>query len=173
MQRLIDVAFVHLGITDQRHHAAQRQIAAPVLGGDIVLHDRRKRRDRDAKADRSGREIDIIHVLGPAGVALHPTETAEILHLFAGLVAHQILDGVKERRGMGFDRDPVLWPQRVEIERCQDRHHRGRRRLMPADLDPVYLGPDVIGVMDHPVRQPQQALFNGFQMGKIRHRQLL
>ena len=36
---------------------------------------------------------------------------------------------------------------------------------MPAHLDPISLGPDVVGVMDHPVRQPQQALFDGFEMG--------
>jgi hypothetical protein len=36
---------------------------------------------------------------------------------------------------------------------------------MPTYLDTVHLGPDVVGVMDHPVRQPQQPLFDGLQKG--------
>ena len=35
---------------------------------------------------------------------------------------------------------------------------------MPADLDPVDLGADMVGVVDHPVRQPQEALFEGLQV---------
>ncbi len=35
---------------------------------------------------------------------------------------------------------------------------------MSPDLDATGLGPDVIGVVDHPVRQPEQALFYGFEV---------
>lgn len=35
---------------------------------------------------------------------------------------------------------------------------------MPPYLDPVSFGTDVVGIMDHPMRQPQKPLFNGFQV---------
>ena len=35
---------------------------------------------------------------------------------------------------------------------------------MPADLDAVALVAQVVGVVDHPVRQPQQPAFNGLEM---------
>ena len=41
---------------------------------------------------------------------------------------------------------------------------------MPAHLNPVRLGADVVGVVDHPMRQPEQPLFHGFQ---VDHKSLL
>ena len=37
---------------------------------------------------------------------------------------------------------------------------------MSANLDPVRLGADMVGIVDHPVGQPQQALLDGFQVGR-------
>ena len=38
---------------------------------------------------------------------------------------------------------------------------------MAAHLDTVRLRPDVVGMMDHPMRQPQQPLFDGLQVMRI------
>lgn len=35
---------------------------------------------------------------------------------------------------------------------------------MTAGLDPIDLGPDMVGVVDHPMRQPEQPLFDGLEM---------
>ncbi len=53
------------------------------------------------------------------------------------LLAEQILDRVKDRAGVRLDGDAVLRPQHREIERRHDGGERGRRRLVPADLQPV------------------------------------
>ncbi|CRL11364.1 hypothetical protein NIT7321_02219 [Phaeobacter italicus] len=34
---------------------------------------------------------------------------------------------------------------------------------MAADLDAVFLGAQVVGVVDHPMGQPQKPLFNGLE----------
>ena len=39
--------------------------------------------------------------------------------------------------------------------------------MMPADLDPLCHGADVIGVVDHPMRQPEITLLDGLEMGLI------
>lgn len=38
---------------------------------------------------------------------------------------------------------------------------------MAADLDPIHLRAHMIGLVDHPVRQPQEALLYGLQMLNI------
>ena len=165
LQAFVDVALVQFGVPHQRDHPPHGPVLRPGLGRHIVLHQRGKGRDCHPKADRAGREIHVVHVLGARGIGLHAAIAAEVLHLLAAEIAHQVLHGVEDRRGMGLDRHPVLRPQRGEIQRRQDRHHRGRGGLVPADLDPVHLGADVVGVVDHPVRQPQQPLLDGLQMG--------
>ena len=35
---------------------------------------------------------------------------------------------------------------------------------MAPDLHAIDIGADVVGVVDHPVRQPQEALFHGLQV---------
>lgn len=52
----------------------------------------------------------------------------------------------RSAKGMRLDRHPVLGPQRREMEPGHDRDHRGRECLMPADPDPVDLGPDMVGL---------------------------
>lgn len=35
---------------------------------------------------------------------------------------------------------------------------------MPTHFDPVHLGPNVIGIVDHPMGQPQKALFDRLEV---------
>jgi len=86
---------------------------------------------------------------------LRALETAKIFQLLAGLTPEQILDGVKHRARMWLHRDAILGPQHREIQRRHDRRQRGGGRLMAADLEPIGVGPDVVGVMNGPRRQPQ------------------
>ena len=154
-QRLEDIALVHLGVADQRDHASLRPVLHPAMRLDVILHQRGKQCLRDAEADRTGREIDIVGILGARRIGLRAFETAKIFQLLAGLVAEQILDGMKYRAGMRLYRDAVLRPQYREIKRRHDGGERRRRGLMAANLQAVDIGPDVIGVMDGPGRQPQ------------------
>ena len=57
--RLEDVALVHLGVADQRDHAAFRPVGREVRAH-VVLHQRGEQRLRDAEAHRAGREIDVV-----------------------------------------------------------------------------------------------------------------
>ena len=152
-QRLEDVALVELGVADQRHHAAGlRPGGRQLLQSHIVLHDRREERHRHAKADRAGREIDVVDILGARRIGLRAAQRAEAFELLARLVAEQILDGVEDRRGMRLHRDPVLGLQHGEIERRHHRRERRARGLVAADLQPVPVGAQVVGVMDRPGR---------------------
>ncbi len=154
-QRLENIALVHLGIADQRDHPPLGPILHPAMRLDVVLHQRGEQCLRDAKADRAGGEIDVVGVLGARRVGLRAFETAKILQLVVGLTPEQILDGVEHRAGMRLYRDTVLWPQHREIQRRHDGGERRRRGLMAADLQAVGIGPDVVGVVDGPRRQPQ------------------
>ena len=75
---------------------------------EIVLHQAGEDRDRGAEADRAGREIDVVGVLGARRIGLRAAEGAEVHQLVVRLVAEQILDGVEDRAGMRLDRNPVL-----------------------------------------------------------------
>ncbi len=154
-QRLVDVALVQLRIADQRDHAPLRPVAAPAMGADVVLHQAGERGHGNAEADRAGREIHVVDVLGARWIGLRAAEAAEVLQLVERLVAQQILDGVEHRRGVRLHRDAVLRPQDREIERGHDADQRRRRGLMPADLQPVVVVALVIGVVDDLGRQPQ------------------
>ncbi len=125
------------------------------MRGDVVLHQRGEQRLRNAETDRAGREIDVVGILGARGIGLRALVAAKVLQLLAGLVAEQILDGMKHRARMRLHRDAVLRTKHGEVQRRHDVGERGGRRLMAADLQPVGIGPDVIGVMDRPRRQPE------------------
>ena len=58
--------------------------------------------------------------------------------------------------GMRLHRNPVLRAQDLEIERRHDGDRPSAGRLVAAHLQPVAVGPDMVGVVDHPGRQPQQ-----------------
>ena len=154
-KRLEDVAFVHLGVADQRDHLAVGQLLGHALGVQVVLDERGKQRLGDAQADGAGREVDVVDILGARGVGLSPLVAAKILQLFPGLVAEQVLDRMEDRARMRLDRHPVLGTQDREIERRHDRGQRCRRRLVAANLEPVLVGTDVVGVVDRPGGQPQ------------------
>ena len=164
--RLEDIAFVHLGVADQRHHAAFRLVGREVRAH-VILHQRREQRLRDAEADRAGREIDVVGVLGARRIALRALVAAERLELLARLLAEQILDGVEVRRRMRLHRDAVLRPQHVEIERRHDGGERGGRGLMPADLQPVGAFAQMVGVMDGPAGEPENLLLEFGQNGEV------
>ena len=110
---------------------------------------------RGAQADRSGGNIDIVGILGPRGIGLRAAESAETFDLFPGLMPEKILDRMEDRRCMRFDRHPVLGTEHIEIERRHHRRHRRAGRLMTAHFEPVPGGTKMIGIVDHPARQPQ------------------
>ena len=95
-QRFVDIALVEFGIADQRDEAAAIRFGHLAVRGEIILHQAGEGGDRDAKADRASREVDRDLVLGPAGVALHAAEAAEILQLLDALAAEQIMDRVEQ-----------------------------------------------------------------------------
>ena len=101
------------------------------------------------------------------GIALRALVAAEVFELLARLLAEQILDGVEDRRGVRLDRDAVLRPQHAEIERRHDGGERGRRRLMAADLQPVGVLAQMVGVVDGPARQPQHLAFEFAEDGEV------
>ena len=154
-QRLEDVAFVHLGITDQRDHAPLGPVLHPAVRLDVVLHQRSEQCLGDTKPYRASREIDVIGILGARRIGLRTLEAAKIFQFFAALVPEQILDRVKHRARMRLHRDAVLRPQHREVQGRHDGGERGRRGLMAADLQPVGIGTDVVGVVNGPRRQPQ------------------
>lgn len=85
--------------------------------------------------------------------ALEPTK---IFQLLADLVSGEILDRMKDGRGMWLHRHAVLRAENVEVKHCHDGCERGGGCLVAADL---YLtgGADVVGMMDHPCRKPERA----------------
>ena len=78
---------------------------------------------------------------------------------------------MQHRPGMRLHRHPVLRPQNLEIQSGHDGGDRGAGRLMPADLQPIAIRPQMVGVMDHPGGQPEQFLLDRreiFQLPQFR-----
>ena len=115
LKGFVDIAFVEFCVTDQCDHAPHQAFRAPLLGTDVILNNRCKCSEGHAQPDRPGREIHVVHILGPAWITLDPREAAEVFHLFAGDVAHQVLHRVKDRTGMRLDRDAVLRLEGTEV----------------------------------------------------------
>ena len=155
-QALVDIALVQFGIADQRHEPPAVGLGHLAVRGEIILDQAGEGGDRHPKPDRPGREIDRDSVLGPARIALHPAEAAEVLQLLEALRPHQIMNRVEQGPGMRLDRDPVVGAERAEIKRGHDRAHRRAARLVPADLQPVAGFAQVIGIVDRPRRQKAQ-----------------
>jgi hypothetical protein len=158
-QRFEDVALVEFSVADQRDHAPFGPAQTPGMRAHIVLHQRGEQSLRHTQADRTGGEIDVVGILGARGIALRTLVAAECFEPFARLLAEQVLDGVEDRRGMRFHRHAVLWPQHGKIERRHDGGERGARCLMAADLQPIAILAQMIGVMDGPAREPENLLF--------------
>ena len=96
------------------------------VGVDVILRQAGESRHRHPHADRAGGEIHVVLILGARRVRLCPTKVTEVLQPVAGLVAQQVLDGMKHRAGMRFNRHPILGAQNMEIQGGHQRHHRRR-----------------------------------------------
>src|SRR4029079_6034293 len=83
--RLVDIAFVELGVADQRNEAAAVGLVDRAVRAQIILDQAGEERDCDAEPDRSGRKVDRDPVLGPARIALGAAEAAEIFQRLARL----------------------------------------------------------------------------------------
>ena len=83
-------------------------------------------------------------------------EAAKIFQFLAGLVAGEILDRMKDGRGMGLHRHAVLRAENVKIKHRHDCCERSGGGLMAADLH-FTGGTDVVGMVDHPCGQPKRA----------------
>ena len=66
-----------------------------------------------------------------------------------------------EACGLTETRSPALrW---LEVQSRHDAHHRGRRCLVPADLQAVVRAADLVGVVDHADGQPQDAALDALE----------
>ena len=157
-QGLVNIALVKFGVADQGDHFAFPPAFHPAMGEHVILHDRRKQRLRDPKADGAGGEVHVVSVLGARGIGLRSAKAAEILKLLARLGAKEILDGMEGRAGVWLHRDAIFRAQKSKIKRGHNSGERSGGGLMAADLEPVFVGPDMVGVVDHPRRQPQHFL---------------
>jgi hypothetical protein len=131
--------------------------------GQVVLGQRREGCHGHAQADRARREVDVVHVLGARGIGLRPAQGPEALEVLQALAAEQVLDGVEDGAGVRLDRHPVLRPQRLHVERRHQGGHRGAGRLVPSDLQAVPTFAQVVGVVDRPRRQPENAFLETAQ----------
>ena len=172
-QGLEDVALVHLRIAEKRDHASLGKVGRPIMGFHIILNEAREEGLRHAQADRTGGKIHVVDVLGAGRIGLRALVAAEIFELLAGLMAQQILDGVKDRARMGLDRHPILRPQDGQVQSRHDGRKRGRGRLMAADLHAVGVGAHMIGVVDRPAGEPANLLFERgeIRQARVGHRQ--
>ena len=125
-QAFENVALVQFGIADHCYHAAGRALRAQALGSQIVLDQAGEHGDGGAEPDRAGGKIHIVDVLGARRIGLSAAQAAIVFQLLPRLLPEQILDGVKDRTGVGLHRDTVFRPQDVKIERRQDGGRRGR-----------------------------------------------
>ena len=168
-QGLVDVALVELGVADNGHHPARRCVVGhqPVQT-DVVLGQRGEQRHRRTQAHRPRREVDAGLVLGARRIGLRAAQRPELLQLLDRLAAEQVHGRVVDRARVRLDRDPVAGPQHVEIEGGHDARDRRAGRLMPADLQLVAAGAQVIGVVDGPAGQPEQ-----LPLDRLQHRQAI
>ena len=130
-----------------RRHAVQMH---------IILDKRPEGSECDAKPDRTGGEINLRPVLHARWIGLDATELTQRFQLFPLLPPKQIIDGVENRAGMRLHRYTIGWFQNIEVKRCQDRNAGSARGLVPAHLQPIPIGADMIGVVDHPGGKPKQ-----------------
>ena len=96
---LKNVALIHLGIADKGDHTAFRPPVlglSPSLGPDIILNQGSKQRLCDAEADRAGRKIHIVAILGARGIALGTFPTPESLKLLQALASEDVKQRVQD-----------------------------------------------------------------------------
>ena len=158
-ERLPDRALVELGVADERDVAAAlRHVEVP---GHVALRDRAPERRCRTDADRPRREVDDARILGPARIALQAAELAQPRQVAAIERAEEVVDRVQDRRRVRLHGDAVGRAQVLEVERRHDPDHRGRRRLVTADLDPRGRRAHLVRVVHHARREPQHALLDG------------
>ena len=130
--RLPARALVELGVADQRDlAAADRHVEVP---GDVAVRERAPDRRGRADADRAGRVVDRVGVLGARRVGLQPAELAQRRQVARLEPAEQVVDRVQHRRRVRLDRHAVGRLEEREPQRGHQRHHRGARGLVAADL---------------------------------------
>ena len=108
-QRLPDRALVELGVAHQRDVTTRPRHLE--VAADVAVGQRAPDRGGGPDADRAGREVHRVRVLGAARVALQPVEGPELGQVGRVQPAHQVVDGVQHRRGMRLHRHPILRPQ--------------------------------------------------------------
>ena len=80
---------------------------------------------------------------------MRAAEATEVLQLVEALMPEKVLDGMENRARVRFHGDPVLRSQDAKIKGRHQRDQRGRRGLMPTDLEAVAAIHLMVGVMDH------------------------
>ena len=165
-----NIALVELGIAQKGDHTAFRPLDTPAVGAHIILRQRRKQGLRNAKTDGASRKIDVVGIFGARRIRLRAFIAPEVFELLACLAAEQILDRVKIRRSMRFDRDTILRPQSMEIKRSHNRRERRRRCLVTTDFQPIGVATNMISVVDCPSREPQHFALKLGEYGMILHR---
>ncbi len=101
---------------------------------------------------------------------MRPAIASELLQLLSCLAAEEILYGVEDRPGMRLHRNAIFGPQDRKVERRHDGRRGRARRLVPADLEPVAIFPQVIGVVDRPRGQPKHFALEFSEQVKLRRR---
>jgi len=167
--RLPAGALVQLRVADEGVLPARTRCVVEL--GDVPARERPPDQGGGADADRAGGVVDGIGVLRAARVALQPAERAQGLQVLLVELAEQVVDRVQDGRGVRLDRYPVLAAQVLEPQRRHDRHQRGARRLVPADLQPAGVGAHPVGVVHDRRGQPEHSLLDDPQ-GLVVHRDL-
>ena len=170
-QGLPHVSLIQLGVAHQGNEAVRpgvpEMVAHKLSGQPGEVGDHR------SQTHRTGGKVDLVHVLGAAGIGLKSLEAAELAELLLWQVAQEILDGVVHRGAVGFDRDPVSKSQRVEIEGRHQADHGGATGLVAPHLGAGAVFPQGIGVMHDLHAQPQNPILNLLQDGDLRIREVL
>ena len=158
--RFPDVALVEFGVADERDEPGRIRRGGGALEMRVDVpagHGGEQRRHR-AEPDRAGGEVGHVRILRPAGVGLQTADLAQPREVRPVEFAREVLDRVVHRAGVRLHRHLVVAAEMAEPQRGHDRHHRGRRRLMAADLDRHVARrrhPLPIGVVDHAHREPE------------------
>ena len=114
-----------------------------------------KQRRRAPEADRAGGVVDRVRILRARRVALEAAEVAQPRQVGAVEAPEQVLERLEHRRGVGLDADAVARVHVGEPERRHQGHHRGRRRLVAADLQRVAARPLAVRVVDDAHGEPE------------------
>ena len=160
------VSLVQFRVTDEGHETrvpARAEVRIHVPAGGCG-----EERSRRAQTDRSGGEVDAVRVLRPRRIRLQAAEGPQSGQVRRVEVAEQVVDRMQDRGGVRLDAHAVRC---VEMGEPQGRHHRdqrGARGLVTADLQPVDIGAVVVGMVDHPGRQPQHAALDCVEYIEVR-----